>query len=133
MRNSVGAMLAASARWKDSMGSALMAEVEAFRDGVRLIPAGTRERIVVESDWLELVMLWKNKGNHRSEIKAILDDVEEMISDFTSFQLLHTRRERNFAAHLSAQHASSTLASFVWFNPPSFLQHCLQFDCNNGF
>jgi uncharacterized protein YeaC (DUF1315 family) len=85
MRNSAGAMLAASARWKDSMGLVPMAEVESFRDGVRLIPAGTRERIVVESDCLELVMLWKNKGNHRSEIKAILDDVEEMISNFTSF------------------------------------------------
>ena len=66
-RNRAGAMLAASARWKDSMGSALMAEAEAFRDGVWLIPAGTRERIVVESDCLELVTRWKNKGNYGSD------------------------------------------------------------------
>jgi len=32
-----------------------------------------------------------------------------------------------FAAHLCAQHASSTLATFVWFVPPSFLQQYLQF------
>jgi hypothetical protein len=73
----------------------------------------------------------EEQGKHRSEIKAILDDVDERVSNFTSFHLLHTRREANFAAHLSAQHASSTLASSVWPNPPSFLQYCLQFDCNN--
>ena len=73
-----------------------------------------------------------NKIRHRSEIKTILNFVEEMISNFTSFQLLHTSRETNFAAHLCAQHAASTLASFVWFNPPCFLQHFLQFDCNNA-
>ena len=33
----------------------------------------------------------------------------------------------NFGAHLCAQHASSTLATFVWFVPPSFLQQYLQF------
>ena len=49
------------------MGSALMAEAEAFRDGDWLIPAGTRERIVVESDCLELVTPWKNKGNYGSD------------------------------------------------------------------
>jgi hypothetical protein len=65
----------------------------------------------------------EGQGKHRSKIKAILDDVEERVSNFASFHLLHTRREANFAAH-----ASSTLASSVWSNPPSFLQHCLQFD-----
>ena len=108
-----------------------MAEAEALRDGIKLIPQGTRERIEVEYDCKELVLLWKNKKKHRSEIKAILDDVEKMVSNFNSFQLLHTRREMNFAAHLCAQHASSYLVSFVWSDPPSFLQPCLQFDCNN--
>jgi hypothetical protein len=69
-------------------GSALMAEAEAFRDGIRIIPEGTREHIIVESDCLELVFLWKNKEKHHSEIKAILDDVEESVSNFTSFNFV---------------------------------------------
>ena len=113
------------------MGSVLMAEAEAFRDGVRKNPEDIMEHIIVGSDYLELVSLWKNKKKHHPKIRAILDEVEERVSNFTSFQLLHTRREANFVAHLCAQHASSALASFVWSNPPSFLQHCLQFDCNN--
>jgi hypothetical protein len=65
-----------------------MAEAEAFRDGIRIIPEGTREHIIVEYDCLELVFLWKNKGKHHSEIKAILDDVEESVSNFTSFNFV---------------------------------------------
>jgi hypothetical protein len=77
------------------------------------------------------VTLWKNRGKHRLEIMAILNDVEEMISNFNSFQVLHIKRSANFAAHLYAQHASF-LASFVWAEAPSFLQSYLQFDCNDS-
>ena len=131
IRSSAGTLIAASARWMASLGSALLAEAEALRDGIRLLPQGMREQIIVETDCQDLVSLW-NKRHHRSEIKAVLDDAEEMASNFSSFQLLHTRRESNFAAHLCAQHACSSLDSFVWSNPPSFLQHVLQFDCNNA-
>jgi hypothetical protein len=77
------------------------------------------------------VVLWKNRGKHHSEIKGILDDVEGMISNLTLFQVVHTKRTANFAAHLCAQHAFSFLTSFVWAKSPGFLQPCLQFDYNN--
>ena len=84
--------MAASARWMDSLGSALLAEAEAFRDGVRLIPQGTMEHILVETDLQELALLWKNGQMNRSEISAILEEVEEMASNFSSFKVIHTRR-----------------------------------------
>ena len=43
LRDNNGIFMAASAHRMDSLGSALLAEVEAFRDGVRLIPRGTME------------------------------------------------------------------------------------------
>jgi len=75
--------------------------------------------------------IFQYKGKHRSEME-ILDDVDEMVSNFSTFQLIHTTRETNFATYLCAQHASSSIASFVWFDPPSFLQPCLQYDGNNA-
>ena len=123
--------MVASARWMDSLGSALLAEAEAFRDGVRLIPQGTMEHISVETDSQELTLLWKNRRRNLSEIYVILEEVEEMASYFSTFRVIHTRRLANFAAHLCAQHATSLLDNFVWSLPPSFLQQCLQFDCNN--
>jgi hypothetical protein len=38
----------------NSVGSTLLAEAEALRDGVRLIPEGTQAKIVAETDSLEL-------------------------------------------------------------------------------
>ena len=124
--------MAASASWMDLLGSALLAEAEAFRDGVRLIPQGTMEHILVETDSQELALLWKNRRRNLSEISVILDEVEEMASYFSYFRVIHTRRSANFAAHLCAQHATSLLDNFVWSLPPSFLQQCLQFDYNNA-
>jgi len=89
LRDSSGNFFPASARWLDSLGSALLAEAEALRDGVRLIPGGTRERIILKTDSQELASLWNNRRMHRSEIAAILEDVEEMASNFISFQVLH--------------------------------------------
>jgi hypothetical protein len=61
---------ATSARWIISVGSIVLAEAEALKDGIRLIPGGTREHIVVETDSLELPSLWKNIGKHRSNFES---------------------------------------------------------------
>ena len=41
-----GSFLAASARRLDSVASVLMTEAEALRDGIRLIPQGTLDRVI---------------------------------------------------------------------------------------
>jgi hypothetical protein len=40
----------ATAWWIDYIGSALLAEAEALGDGIRIIPEGTAEHIIVESN-----------------------------------------------------------------------------------
>jgi ribonuclease HI len=70
LRGSDGRFRAASARWMNSVGSALLAEAEALRDGVRLIPEGTQAKIVAETDSLELVSLWQKRRNQRSEVPS---------------------------------------------------------------
>ena len=133
LRCSNGSCLAASARWLGSVGSALLAEAEALRDGLRLIPAGSYEHIILETDAQDLVLLWQARAKQRSEVATILDDIETIATAFTSFRVRQTRRPSNFAAHLCAQHASATLESFSWLSLPSFLQRCLQSDCNETF
>jgi ribonuclease HI len=132
LRDSNGTFQAASARFLDTVGSALLAEAEGLRDGVRLTPEGITKHIILETDSLELVSLWKNKDKYRSEVTAILRDVEEMLSTMPPAKIIHTQRSANFAAHLCVQHASTCSQSFVWSFPPSFLLQCLQSDCNNS-
>jgi hypothetical protein len=75
---------------------------------VQLIPEATQEKIVIESDSLELVSPWQIRRNQRSEIAATFDDVQQLVSVFTSFEIRHVNRLTNYAAHICAQHASSS-------------------------
>ena len=61
MCGSDGRLRAASARWINLIGSALLAEADVLRDGVRLIPTGTREHIIVETDSQQLASFWRNR------------------------------------------------------------------------
>ena len=88
VRCSSGQLRVASARRLSSVRSALLAEAEALNEWVRLIPAGTQDHIVAETNCQVLVSLWKNRGIHRSEILTILNEVEELVASFTSFRLV---------------------------------------------
>jgi len=57
IRRADGSFIAASARRLDFVASALLTEAEALRDGLRLIPQGTLERVTAETDSQELVSL----------------------------------------------------------------------------
>ena len=120
-------------RLLDSAASALLTEAEALRDGLRLIPQGTLERVTAETDSQELVSLWRSRGEDRSELTAIFSDVQDLAATFTSFELVHVRRSANFAAHLCSRNGCNSSSALVWVEqPPSFLQHCLLNDCNDA-
>jgi ribonuclease HI len=99
VRDSSGSFREASARWLGHVGSALIAEAEAIQDDLHLITVGTGEHIVAKSDAQEAVSLGKNRTKQWSEISTILNEIEELASAFTSFEMIHVRREANFAAH----------------------------------
>ena len=110
---SSGQLRVASARRLSSVRSALLAEAEALNEWVRLIPAGTQDHIVAETNCQVLVSLWKNRGIHRSEIATIRNEVEELVAGFTSFRLMYIRRSVNHAAHICAQHSLVSFHDFV--------------------
>jgi ribonuclease HI len=131
IRDANGSFIKASARRLTSVASALIAEAEAMRDGVRLAQ-GAQEGIIVETDSQELVSLWRSRKEARSEIATILHDVQEMAAAFSSFTVSHVRRSANCAAHICARNISSSSVVAVWVQqPPSFLQASLLVDCND--
>nr|CAB3480589.1 unnamed protein product [Digitaria exilis] len=76
LRSSEGSFLGAVMRGIPSMSSALVAEAEACRDGLRLtLMRGGPEHVILESDSLQLVSLWKGRCKQRSEIATILDEM----------------------------------------------------------
>ena len=94
---------------------------EALRDEIRLIPQGTLDRVIAETD-SEMVSLWRSRGTDRSEIATIFHDVQELSAAFTSFAIVHVRRTANVAAHLCARNACNSSSTLVWVEQlPSFL------------
>jgi ribonuclease HI len=129
IRREDGSFVQASARRLSSVASALVAEAEAFRDGARSVPSGTREGVIIETDSQELVSLWRSRKEGRSEVAAILQDVQDISTNFSSFTVKHICRTANAAAHTCASNSPSGSVS-VWVSqPPSFLQACLLNDC----
>jgi ribonuclease HI len=99
IRDVRGSYLKASARPIPSVGSALMGEAEAWRDGIRLLGPLEHHKVTLETDSLELVNLWPDRKTHRSEVHPILQDIQALISGFSSFLVHHTKGSANIAAH----------------------------------
>jgi ribonuclease HI len=133
IRDANGAFIAAAARRLNSVASALMAEAEALRDGARLAAQGIQEGVIVETDSQQFVSLWRSRKGTRSEIGAILHEVEEVAATFRSFTVTHVRRSANVAAHTCARNTSPASLASVWVQqPPSFLQASLLVGCNHS-
>jgi ribonuclease HI len=112
------------------VASPLAAEAEALRAGVQMIQTVTQGHVILESDSAEVVSLWSNRRNQRSSFTPIFNDIQEIVSSFASFCIVHVRRSANKAAHECARFASAS-AFEVWANvAPSFLLPVLQTDCN---
>jgi hypothetical protein len=114
-----------------TVASALVAENEAWRDGLRLLRS-SHQRVILESDSMERIALWRSRDEQRSEITPILKEIQAMTTGLSTFITTHTRRTGNSAAHTCARHASS-IQTVVWENnPPSFLLRQLCTDCNHN-
>ena len=95
-----GKLLRAQALWYESAASAMAMEAYAIRDGIQLAyNCGLRD-VIIESDAQQLVRIWSSSKYARSEVAAIMHEVEELSRNMASFQLDYLPREANELAHL---------------------------------
>jgi hypothetical protein len=107
-------------------------EAEAWRDGLRPLGPSVHQQVILESDSMEMIALWKSRDEQRLEITPILKEIQIMTMGISLFTTVHPRRMGNIAAHICARHASS-IQDVVWENnPPSFLLRQLNADCNHN-
>jgi hypothetical protein len=80
---------------------------------------------------LEFVTLWRSRDTHRSKITPILGDIQDLVTAYMSFSVIHIRRPGNTATLLCVRNASSSNV-VIWENTrPGFLLWQLQEDCNH--
>ena len=90
-------------------------------------------RVELESDMLDVVNLCKSSVCDRADIGALCRQIIELGASFSNFNLTFVPRDANIAAHRCAKQASSSRRRCLWINfIPSFLQDCIQFNCNSA-
>lgn len=61
--------------------------------------------IILESDALEIIHVLRKEEQSCSKHGTLIDDLELILHNIQSWQVLHTRREANMAAHVLAKAA----------------------------
>ncbi|CAO2201636.1 unnamed protein product [Urochloa humidicola] len=131
IRDEEGRFRAARARHLGAVGSTLIAEAEACRDGVQLARDIGAQEVILETDSSSVVNLWNSRTTCRSEIAPILRDIEASSLAFSSFTMSFVRREANLAAHVCAKEASPVYVHSMWVDvAPDFLYRIVQEECN---
>ena len=100
----------------------VIAEAESVRDGVVFARLRGFLHVIMETDHLEDVNLWKSSHNSFSIVAPILLDIGELAATFTSFDIIHVSRSANVHAHLCAKRAWTLMVTASWLEiVPSFL------------
>jgi hypothetical protein len=108
----------------------LIAESMALREGVLFARLRGISRVIMETDCMEVVNLWKTRHNSRCIVAPLLEEIGELASSFISFDIQHVIRTSNYPAHLCAKRASTLNVTESWMDEtPSFLFSCLLADC----
>ena len=110
--------------------SAAVVEALACKEGVALAAEWVRDRVIVESDCINIVDAI-HQGSNRSELCFTLQEVKEISRLLPEVRVQAVRREQNGAAHELAQLAKRTLHTAVWrTRVPSCIEHLIAHDCN---
>lgn len=107
IRDHHGAFKVAQARWYDRGLDACMIEALACRDGLKLAKQHGERRVVLETDCLELVNLWKTEVQC-SIIDPVLKEIQELRLAFQDFSFVCVSRYCNKIAHVLARQVTKT-------------------------
>ena len=102
-----------------------------MREGVIFANLRVFLNVVLKTDCLEVVNLWKTRHDSRSVVAPILIEMGELAGSLNSFAIHHVVRSANGPAHICAMQACTIDVTESWIdNVPSFLTSSLLADCS---
>jgi ribonuclease HI len=124
IRDSGGAFIAASHSYIPHVLDAASSEAAALRDGLLLAQQIGCNRVVIQSDCMEVVQTMHNGGFSATAAVAIYDEIVLLWKEFSEISISHCNRLCNSVAHELARQALLQKSSQVWIDdpPPSILQ-----------
>lgn len=119
LRDHRGTFQGAQVRWYDRGLDACLMEAMACLDGLLLARQQGVQRVMLETDCLELTNLWKKKDVQRSSVDPVLREIDDLRLAFKGFSFSHVNRVCNKVAHVLAKQVSSTHRMEVWHVTPA--------------
>jgi hypothetical protein len=106
-------------------------EAIACRDALVLAQQHGVQRVILETDCLDLVNLW-GKESQRSVIDPILKQIEDLSLAFHEFSFSYVNRVCNKVAHVLAKQVSSTQCLEVWHVTPACVSDLVLYEASAG-
>ena len=122
----------AQARWYERGLDACTMEALACRDGLILAKQHGEQKVLLETDCLELVNLWKKQHLQRSIADPVLKEIEDLSLAFHEFIISFGNRIYNKVAHVLAKQVSSTHRLEVWHVTPACVSDLVMFEASAG-
>ena len=105
-----------------------MMEALACRDGLMLAKQHGEHKVLLETDYLELVNLWKKQHLQRSIVNPVLKEIEDLSLAFHEFIISFGNRIYNKVAHVLAKQVWSTHRLEVWHVTPACVSDLVMFE-----
>jgi ribonuclease HI len=130
LRDEDGRTCGGTAKWYEYCLNALAAEALACCDGMILARDRGVRRLILETDCQVLTRLWENRSHQRSEISALLTQMEEISRSFEEFHFRFISRNCNMLAHACTRLVSRDSQVAEWSITPPGLMDTINRDCN---
>lgn len=126
LRDLYGNFLGGSCSFFPNASSASMMEAQAMKEGLKLAVSLGYNRVVAESDCLEVVEACGGGNTWWHEGAAIFADCVDLVVEIGSVQFTHCLREANGVAHEIAKYSYENHLSCNWIDDfPSFIHESL--------
>jgi ribonuclease HI len=114
-------MIVASNTFISFLVDAPMAEAFALKEGLMLAQYIRGNRLIVQTDCMEVVETMENTGFTANSAAAIYDECNIVWNGFQEISIEHLSREANQVAHELARQAMISRANYIWDDDPLVL------------
>lgn len=129
IRDCSGGVLAAAHSFVPHLVDAPMAEAFALKEGLMLAQQIGCNRLIIQSDCMEVVQIMTDGGFTANSAAAIYEDCNILWSGFADITIEHCSREANQVAHNLARRAREYETNCTWVDePPRFILDSLMND-----
>lgn len=90
------------------------------------------QKVMLETDCLDLINLWKTKDTQRSVVDPLLKEIDALRLAFQDFSFSYVKRSCNKVAHILARQVSDAHRTEMWHVTPECVSELVLSEASAG-